>query len=165
MSKLLRHDPEDLQIDKEGYVSVEKLINKTDINKEGLDWIVNNNNKKRFSYNSDGSKIRANQGHNGKLKVVIKMDEAPRIENLYHGTAAENVESIMKSGLIPGKRTHVHLSKDEETAQQVGSRHSKNVVILKIDSARMRGDGVKIWLSKNEVHLTDFVDPKYISIQ
>lgn len=163
MSKLLRHDPEDLKMDKEGYVLTQDLLDKVNIEKEDLDWIVDTNGKKRFAYNEDETKIRASQGHNKDLNIKVEMEEAPRVEILYHGTASENVDSIMKDGLVPRSRQHVHLSKDIETAKQVGGRHSKNITILKVDSARMRGDGIKIWISKNGVHLTDFVDPKYIS--
>lgn len=164
MSKLLRHDPEELAMDQQGYVQVDDLLNKLSINKEDLDWIVDNNNKKRFAYNEDETLIRASQGHNQKLNIQVEMEEAPRMEFLYHGTATENVGSIMKDGLVPRSRQHVHLSKDLETAKQVGSRHSKNITILRIDSARMRGDGIKIWVSANGVYLTDRVDPKYIAI-
>jgi putative RNA 2'-phosphotransferase len=163
MSKLLRHDPEELPMNGQGYVEVSDLLEKLSIEKEDLDWIVENNNKKRFSYNEDETLIRANQGHNKNLNVKVEMEEAPRMEILYHGTATENVPYIMKDGLISKSRQHVHLSKDVETAKQVGSRHSKNITILKIDSARMRGDGIKIWISANGVYLTDLVDPKYIS--
>jgi putative RNA 2'-phosphotransferase len=163
MSKLLRHDPEDLTLSKDGYVSVSSLLDKLDLTKEELDWIIDNNNKKRFAYNKDETLIRASQGHNKKLKVEVDMEEAPRVEVLYHGTVTSSVDSIMKSGLKPLTRNHVHLSIDEATAINVGSRKGKDITILKIDSARMRGDGIKIWLSDNKVHLTDYVDPKYIS--
>jgi len=165
MSKLLRHDPEELEMDSNGYVEVEDLLNKLDINKEDLDWIVDNNNKKRFSYNDEETKIRASQGHNKSLKYVnVKMKESGRVDVLYHGTATKFVDSIMKDGLVPQSRKHVHLSKDKETAINVGKRKDKNqTTILKIDSAKMRADGIKIWISDNGVYLTSKVDPKYIS--
>jgi putative RNA 2'-phosphotransferase len=163
MSKILRHAPGDSVLDNEGYTDVDLLLIKLGIDREELDWVVDTNNKKRFAYNEDKTKIRANQGHNKDLKVDVKMEESGRVDNLYHGTAAEDVDSIMKTGLSSRSRQHVHLSKDIQTAQQVGSRHSKNVVILKIDTARMRADNIKIWISENDVYLTEFVDPKYIS--
>ena len=58
-------------------------------------------------------------------------------------------------------RTHVHLSKDIETAMRVGERHGAPVV-LKVFSDQMSNDGVKFFLSGNGVWLTDYVDPKYI---
>ena len=165
LSKLLRWDPEDLIMDSSGYVKVLALCHKLDITKSELDWIIENNDKKRFSYNENESLIRANQGHNKDLNIEVEMEEAERIDFLYHGTAKENVKSILKDGLVPRNRKHVHLSNDLKTAKNVGSRHSKNIVILIINSAKMRADGVKIYISKNDVHLTDYVDPKYITLQ
>lgn len=163
LSKLLRHDPDGLSMDSEGYVKVTDLLDKKEITKEELDWIISNNNKERFSYNEDETLVRANQGHNKKLNVTIKMEESDRIDTLYHGTSINVIDSIMKYGLVPRNRQHVHMSGDKETAINVGLRKGKDIKILKIDSGKMRGDGVKIWISKNGVYLTDFVDPKYIS--
>ncbi len=136
---------------------------KVDITKEELDWIVDTNNKKRFAYNEDETLIRASQGHSQTMKVDIPMELAPFTSVLYHGTATKNLGSILKNGLIPQSRKHVHMSNNMETATKVALRHSKDIVILKIDSARMRADNVKIYLSENGVYLTDTVEPKYIT--
>jgi putative RNA 2'-phosphotransferase len=55
------------------------------------------------------------------------------------------------------------LSKDEETAANVGSRRGA-FTILKIEALRMRADGHKIYISDNGVYLVDEVPSKYISI-
>jgi putative RNA 2'-phosphotransferase len=60
-------------------------------------------------------------------------------------------------------RNHVHLSKDEQTAINVGKRKSSNITILKIDTEQYLTDGYKIYISKNEVYLVDNVPTKYIS--
>lgn len=164
MSKLLRHQPEDLKMDKNGYITVSDLLVKVDITKEELDWIVDTNSKKRFAYNEDETLIRASQGHSNTMDVAIKMTEAPFTTELYHGTAYKNLTSIRKNGLIPQSRKHVHLSGNLETAKAVALRHSKDIVILKINSAKMRADNVKIYISDNGVYLTDKVDPVYITL-
>ena len=164
MSKLLRHNSEDLNIDNSGYVIVSELLDKLDITINDLDYIVDNNDKKRFAYNNDKTKIRASQGHNNKMNVSITMKEADRVEVLYHGTATKNVTSILKSGLLPHSRKHVHMSKDLETARKVALRHSKDITIFTINTAKMRADGVKIYISDNNVYLTDKVETKYLNI-
>jgi putative RNA 2'-phosphotransferase len=63
-----------------------------------------------------------------------------------HGTVERFLPSILKDGLIRGRRHHVHLSKDVETATKVGARRGKPV-ILKIDAGRMHRDGHKLLLS------------------
>ena len=74
ISYLLRHDPEDLSMDNNGWVNVSDLLNKLDIEKSTLDEIVETNNKKRFSYNEDETTIRANQGHS--IKVDVELSES-----------------------------------------------------------------------------------------
>ena len=58
-------------------------------------------------------------------------------------------------------RQHVHLSKDVETATNVGRRHSKDVHIISIDAKRMYADGYKFYLSNNGVWLTAEVPSEY----
>ena len=83
-------------------------------------------------------------------------------ERLYHGTVERFLSSILKDGLVRGKRNHVHLSKDMETATKVGARRGKPV-ILKVEAGRMRRDGHEIYLSANGVWLTDSVPPGYLT--
>ena len=72
------------------------------------------------------------------------------------------VDSIKDKGLIPGTRLYVHLSIDEETAVNVGSRHGKPYII-KVDCKQMVQDGYKFYLSNNNVWLTKFVPVKYLT--
>ena len=67
----------------------------------------------------------------------------------------------MKNGLIKKERQYVHLSKDIETASVVGKRHG-DLVILEVDSESMFNDGIKFYLSKNNVWLCDYVKVEYI---
>ena len=64
------------------------------------------------------------------------------------------------------KRLYVHLTDDKKVAYSVGKRYSKRKepIILNIDSAAMYADGIKFYLSENDVWLTDNVPTKYISI-
>ena len=55
----------------------------------------------------------------------------------------------------------MHLSKDIETANKVGKRHGKPV-ILKVHSGQMYKDGIMFYFSKNGVWLTKKVDVKYL---
>ncbi|MBQ8194900.1 MAG: RNA 2'-phosphotransferase [Oscillospiraceae bacterium] len=166
ISYLLRHHPEDagLTLDEHGWVDVNELISAVGRTYKGftrtvLDEIVATNNKKRFSYSEDGMRIRANQGHT--IAVDVELSEAQPPEILWHGTGEKYVESINRTGLIPKSRLHVHLSKDTETAMQVGSRHGKPVV-YKVLAGKMAQDGYKFYLSVNGVWLTDKVPVEYL---
>ena len=127
---------------------------------ELLEEIVRTDSKQRYSFNADKTKIRANQGHSVRVDVELRECEPPEI--LYHGTGERVVNSILCEGLKPMNRLYVHLSKDEETAVKVGSRHGKPRVFI-VKSGEMFRDGYKFCLSENGVWLTENVPPEYLS--
>lgn len=167
LSLILRHQPEiiNLTLDKNGWANVDELKekcskNNMDFTLEELDEVVETNDKKRFIFNEGKTKIRANQGHSIDIDLALKPQQPP--EFLYHGTAQNNVDSILEKGIEKRSRQHVHLSLDKETATKVGMRHGKPV-ILTIRTGKMYEDGVLFYLSENKVWLTDFIESKYIS--
>ena len=93
------------------------------------------------------------------MDVELKEKQPP--EFLYHGTGEKYIESIDKIGLIPKSRLYVHLSKDVETAEQVGKRHGKEAV-YQVNAGQMYRDGYKFFLSVNNVWLTKEVPVKYL---
>lgn len=162
LSYLLRHDKAAFKngnIDDKGWRNVSELIG-LGITQSELDEIVETNNKKRFEYNSDKTKIRARQGHSIPVDVDLKESTPPDV--LYHGTATRFIDSIKEKGLIRGTRLYVHLSKDEDTAINVGSRHGDPYVIT-VDCKSMVKDGFKFYLSNNDVWLTECVPVEYLS--
>lgn len=172
ISYILRHHPESigLKLDKEGYAFVDELIKKInnsdkyhgELNTERLQRIVDTNDKKRYSYNKDKTKIRAVQGHSFHVDVA-KVSIPPT--SLFHGTSADAYQSIKKKGICKMTRDYVHLSKDMQTAKSVGLRHAKkekDLVVLKIDSKSMFADGYKFLVAENGVWLCEHIPPKYI---
>ncbi|MDE5801670.1 MAG: RNA 2'-phosphotransferase [Lachnospiraceae bacterium] len=166
ISLVLRHKPEaaGIRLDEHGWANVEELlegINNTgrQINMDILEEIVRTDSKQRYSFNSNKTWIRANQGHS--IPVDVELEERQPPQYLYHGTAERFLDAIMAEGLKPMSRLYVHLSKDEETAVKVGKRHGSPVV-LKVRTEEMYHDGNKFYLSQNGVWLTKYVDRKYI---
>lgn len=162
---ILRHDPSaaNVSMDEHGWVDVNELIggmNDTgkDITHEYLEYLVETDNKQRYSFSDDGLLIRANQGHSIPVDLELIPVEPP--EFLYHGTATRFLSSIERDGILPMKRLHVHLSPNEETASLVGERHGK-LAILKIYAREMYEDGYDFFLSSNGVWLTEIVEPEY----
>lgn len=169
ISLILRHKPETvhLKLDHQGYVDVHQLIaninaySEFSIDKDILDIIVKTDNKQRYSYNADQTKIRANQGHSIPVDLGLQPQAAPQI--LYHGTGVKYVAQILKEGLKPKQRTHVHLSSDIKTPITVGQRHG-TPCIFQIDTAQMQKDRYQFYLSANQVWLTDNVPPQYLTL-
>lgn len=167
LSFILRHHPEELglSLDSEGWANVAELLEKTAWTMEMLETIVDTDNKQRYSFNEDKTMIRANYGHSNR-EVNITMHEvtANELESLggvlYHGTATRFMDSINSEGLKKMQRNYVHLSKDLDTAVNVGKRHGK-VVVIKIKALEMLKDGNKIYRSENGVYLTDYVGTRY----
>lgn len=166
ISLILRHKPEliNLKIDEHGWANVDDLLKGINnsgryISKEILDIIVNTNNKKRYQYNNDHTKIRANQGHSIKVDVELQEKVPPNI--LYHGTAQKYLDKIRESGIRKMNRLHVHLSKDIETAINVGKRHGQPIVLV-INTEAMIKDGFKFYYSNNGVWLCDDIDYSYV---
>lgn len=160
LSFLLRHDTE-YQFDKHGYREVNDLIKNHGYTKAELIELVETNDKQRYEFNSDKTKIRARQGHSIDVDVELKETTPPDV--LYHGTATRFLDSIMKTGINKMSRNYVQLSTDIDTATTVGSRHG-TPIILKVNSRKMSDDGIKFYLSNNNVWLTEYVDKKYIEI-
>lgn len=167
LSLVLRHKPEviNLNLDENGWTDVGELITKSKRDPhqgftfEELEEIVETNDKKRFIFNEDKTRIRANQGHSIDIDLALKPQQPPKF--LYHGTAQSNIDSILEKGIEKRTRQHVHLSQDKETATKVGMRHGKSA-ILTIKTMEMFEEGIEFYLSENNVWLTDFVDAKYI---
>ncbi|MFH6945708.1 RNA 2'-phosphotransferase [Flavobacterium sp. FlaQc-50] len=166
LSFVLRHSPEtiDLKLDENGWANVDELIPQSNKHKVPLDFdllqvVVATNDKKRFIFNEDKTKIRASQGHS--INVELNLNEVVPEGFLYHGTIAASIDSIKETGLQKMSRQHVHLSKDKETAIKVGGRRGKPV-ILTVDAERMQLEGFKFYLSENGVWLTDEVPARYI---
>lgn len=165
ISLILRHKPDviGITLDKHGWADVDKLIKgvskKYKLTMEMLENIVATDDKQRYSFNEDKTKIRANQGHS--IDVDVELEEVQPPEYLWHGTGRKYVDSIMKDGLIPKSRLYVHLSDNYNTAINVGVRHGEPVVLC-IWAGDMYRDGYKFYRSKNGVWLVKHVPVEYL---
>ncbi|HKV41039.1 MAG TPA: RNA 2'-phosphotransferase, partial [Blastocatellia bacterium] len=93
LSLVLRHQPQEIGItlDGAGWVSVSDLLSACQahgfpISPETLDEVVATNDKQRFSFSEDRTRIRANQGHSTGIDLGLEPLIPPPV--LYHGTAS-----------------------------------------------------------------------------
>jgi len=163
VSYLLRHDPQDLVMDEEGFVDLDELVSKVKLSFPSVDdgflrRLVEESERKRFEI--VGDQIRALYGHS--FPVYLGLEEDRQVEWLYHGTTAEAADEILKKGLQPMKRMWVHLSPTMGIAVQVGKRRTSNPVILVVNCAEARKAGLKFHKTSEQVYLSKFVPAKYI---
>ena len=164
LSLVLRHRPDKigLKLDDNGWANLNDIMEKSKIRftLQELNEVVATNDKKRFSFNEDKTKIRANQGHSlDAIDLKLKPQAPPLF--LYHGTVEKFIPAIKLQGLKKMSRQHVHLSKDRETATNVGSRRGKPL-ILGIRALEMHNNRYQFFMSENGVWLTNAVPTKFI---
>ena len=168
ISLILRHKPEviGITLDEHGWADIHALIDGVNatgrhhLTQETLEEIVRTDEKQRYAFNEDHTRIRANQGHSISVDVELEQRTPPSV--LYHGTGEKYVDAIDRQGLIPKGRLYVHLSDDVETARKVGRRHGKSV-IYQVDCQKMATDGFEFFLSANHVWLTKCVPARFLS--
>jgi putative RNA 2'-phosphotransferase len=170
MSYFLRHCPQNLKMDAEGFVNVDELLAKIRallstrqmslVDKNLILEIVDGRNGKRFEVKED--RIRALYGHT--IPVKVEFEEDTIVKLLYHGTTSDAASKILKEGVKPMKRKWVHLSPTVEVAKEIGLRRTKNPVILKIDAEAARKGGTRFYRATDKVYLCGSIPPKYVRI-
>jgi putative RNA 2'-phosphotransferase len=166
LSYWLRHSPSaaGVALDPQGWAPVEAILaalgkSRLPTGRDDLAQLVAASDKQRFELSPDGERIRARQGHSIRIEGDWPVTEPPEL--LYHGTTDRFLASIMKQGLLPGRRHHVHLSATVETAQAVGARRGRAVVLDVLAGAAAKS-GLLFRLSSNGVWLTDHVPPDWL---
>jgi putative RNA 2'-phosphotransferase len=167
LSLVLRHRPETagLTLDPNGWVPVADLLAALRISRADLDVVVENNDKARFAIaaGADGvERIRANQGHSRRVQVDLDLPPARPPGILFHGTPRTNLVPILREGLRPRSRQHVHLSPDVATALVVGRRRSPDVAVLEVRAGDMAESGHVFHRSENGVWLTAAVPAAFL---
>lgn len=159
LAYILRHNPSEVEgtLDSKGWLEVGKLLNHG-WTVEELKKIVREDKKGRYELSGDLKTIRALQGHSIKgINADLERYSGDMI--VYHGTQKRFLDSILKSGLLPGSREYVHLSSNPITAKNVALRRGPDIILLKIDLNDFKDD---IFISKNGVILVRELLPEYI---
>jgi len=160
MAYLLRHGAchERVHMDNQGYIDMTSLL--TWLNKdlrhtldvEDVTWIVDNNDKMRFSINTPRG-VKANYGHSLELPEMIMTEYQEDVtgNNRYivHETYLIYLPQIILHGLSRMERNHIHLCK------QIGGtwirRKKRTNIVIYIDVQAARRGGLKFHSAPNEV--------------
>ena len=178
LSQVLRHKSR-LKLDSAGYAGIPEILANSRIKRHQateawLRFIIQENDKKRFTLDETGTRVRAAQGHSVYInpeKLLTRLSLADLGQRVpmqaYHSTFHACLRPILQFGLIPGGRKgekfrrHVHLATDRTPT--AGLR-SGSEVILEVDMARALHSGCTFHLSENGVLLTaDTIPPPCIT--
>lgn len=166
LSLVLRHDPAHIGItlDEQGWVAVPELLaqlakHQQPLTLEQLEYIVETNAKQRFRFSDDRRCIRASQGHS--VEVALGYTPVVPPEVLFHGTAIQHQDSILRDGLRKMSRHQVHLSADVATARTVGQRHGR-LVLFEVAAGLLHRAGQPFYQADNGVWLTDEVPATHL---
>ncbi|XP_059176464.1 tRNA 2'-phosphotransferase 1-like [Physella acuta] len=166
LSYLLRHGAEKkgFKLLPGGFLYVDDILNSQDfqsVTVADIEQVVENNDKKRFTLESDADtgrlKIRANQGHSIQvedldLKPITDASDYPVV---VHGTYQRPFKSIAKEGLKRMGRIHIHFAPGEPGADGVISGMRKScTVLIYLNLQKALQDGFQFFLSANNVILS-----------
>ncbi len=166
LSFLLRHRPQDypLRFDPQGFVLWGDLIKRVqerffEITEGEILSVIEGVDKKRFELRE--GKARATYGHSFPVDLGLESIEPP--PHLYHGTARDLAQTILREGLKPRGRQYVHLSPSLEEALAVGKRRDPLPSILVVDSQRAHASGI-LFYSSGPLFLAKEVPSRFLSL-
>ena len=173
LSQVLRHRSH-LRLDSAGYAGIPDILANARIRKHQateawLRFIIQENDKQRFTLDATGTRVRAAQGHSvyinpEKLLQRVGLADLGRSvpEVAFHSTFNSFLRPILQHGLIPGGwkgekfRRHVHLATERTSTAGLRSGFE---VILEVDLERACNSGCTFYRSENGVLLTEDIIP------
>lgn len=164
MSYALRHDPASfgLVLARDGSVNLDDLVKGLGgrYTNEDVLSVLTMPGKRRFTV--ENGRIRAYYGHTVKTLVERQEIEPPAI--LYHATSRKALPTIMKEGLKPMNRQHVHLASTKETALVAGHRRDPMSPLLQVDAALAYSNGIRFYRGNEDIVMSDPIPPEYLKI-
>lgn len=165
LSYLLRHRPTDhpLAFDSQGFAGWREIVATVqarlpDVTEDEIRAVIQGSNKKRFEL--AGEKIRATYGHSFPVDLTLQSVEPPA--ELYHGTARDLAQSILRDGLQPRGRQYVHLSRTVDEALAVGGRRDPFPAIIVVAAKTAHARGVRFF-SSGPLFLAEKVPAEFLS--
>lgn len=166
LSFILRHRPANysLRFDRQGFVSRHELLQIVkerfpEITEAELVDVIESSDKRRFELRED--KVRATYGHSFPVDLGSESVEPP--PRLYHGTARDLAETILRQGLKPRGRQYVHLSPSIDEAVAVGKRRDPSPTVLIVDSQAAHASGIPFY-SSGPLFLCQEVPAEFLSL-
>jgi len=168
MSYLLGNRPDEFGLvpDREGYITIKEFLKA--INEESNMAYVRESHVREVllydrdsTFEIDGKKIRSTKRN----FCPVKKDEdlAPLPKILFKGVKRKAYPSILKSGLLPGSKEHVVMTKDRDLAIRIARRLDPKPIILEISAGSAIENGIALYHFGGSLYLADTVPVQFIS--
>jgi len=172
LALVLRHRaPQfDLEMDDEGFVYIDDLLDLIDERQRSLDWVEAEHIEElarrgggRHRFEVKGDQVRATYGHSFHRPIRYPAVEPP--ENLYIGVGKSKMGELRRDGLRPDRRQYVHLSESEEEAREVGQHHADDVSVVVVRAREAHEAGIPFYHPTEGIFLTPKVAPQYMNLE
>jgi putative RNA 2'-phosphotransferase len=170
LSLILRHRAPHfgLDMDDEGFVNIDDLLDVIDEQQPALDWVepehltelAGRGDRRRFEVRDD--RVRATYGHSFSRPIHYKNVDPPEI--LYVGIPKSQMTVIRSDGLRPHGRQYVHLSVESEEAMQVGRNQDAAAELVRVKAAEAATAGIAFHHPANGLYLVAGMPPKYLDL-
>ena len=161
-----RPDEFGLVPDKEGYISLKELLKA--INEEpNMAYVRESHIREVLLHNRDGffeiteKKIRSIKRNF--IPVNKDQDRVHPPKTLYKGIKRKTYPFILKSGLLPGSREHIVMTKDKDLAIRTAHRLDQQPIILEIKAGVAAENGIPFFLFGDFIYLADKIPAQFIS--
>lgn len=152
--------------DREGYVTIKELLKA--INEEPHMAYVRESHVREVLlhdgegiFEIDGKKIRSTKRNFGPVRKEKDLAPLPKI--LFKGVKRKAYPSILKSGLLPGSKEHVVMTKDRDLAIRIARRLDPKPIILEISAGSAIENGIALYQFGDSLYLADRVPVQFIS--
>ena len=168
MSFILGKRPDEFGLvpDREGYITIKEFLNA--INEEPNMAYVRESHVREVLlhdrdgiFEIDGKKIRSTKRDFCPVEKEKDLASLPKI--LFVGVKTKAYPYILKSGLFPGSKEHIVMTKDRDLAIRIARRLDPRPIILEISAESTIENGIAFYHFGDSLYLADRVPVDFIS--
>ena len=168
LNYILGNKPDEFGLvpDKEGYVSLKELLKA--INEEShMAYVRESHIREVLLHNRDGffevteKKIRSIKRTFRPVDRDYDCIYPPK--TLYKGVKRKAYPFILKSGLLPGSKEYIVMTKDKDLAIRTAHRLDQKPIILEIKAQMAAENGIPFFLFGDSIYLADKIPTQFIS--
>ena len=168
MSYILGNRPDEFGLvpDRHGYITIKEFLKA--INEEPNMGYVRESHIREVLlherdgiFEIDGKKIRSTKQEF--CPVEKERDLAPPPKILFKGVKRKAYPYILKSGLFPGSKEHVVMTRDRDLAIRIARRLDQKPIVLEISAGSAIENGITFYHFGDSLYLADRIPVQFIS--